>query len=198
MAFVRTQITLIESMANRESDECEHLWSRFFDLYYPAMVKYAELFCSSHDAEDVTQRVLVKLVGILKSGRYERRPGVRFRTYLMTLIRHEFIDWRREEAARGLGVNVPLDEAGAVSVPSSAATMLDVEWRTATRAAAVERVLSNMAMSDKMRRAYRAYVIEGRSAVEVAKELRVRRSYVLQAKSRIEARVRAVEAMYGD
>ena len=103
IAFVRTQITLIESMANREADE--HLWNRFFDLYYSAMVKYAEMFCASHDAEDIVQRVLVKLVGILKSGRYERRPGVRFRSYLMTLIRHEFIDWRREETARGLGMN---------------------------------------------------------------------------------------------
>ena len=70
IAFVRTQITLIESMANREADE--HLWNRFFDLYYSAMVKYAEMFCASHDAEDIVQRVLVKLVEILKSGRYER------------------------------------------------------------------------------------------------------------------------------
>ena len=55
-----------------------------------------------------------------------------------------------------------------------------------------------MAMPDKMRRAYRAYVIEGRPADEVAKALGVRRGYVLQAKSRIDALVRAVEAMYGE
>ena len=151
IAFVRTQITLIESMANREADE--HLWNRFFDLYYSAMVKYAEMFCASHDAEDIVQRVLVKLVGILKSGRYERRPGVRFRSYLMTLIRHEFIDWRREETARGLGAKVPLLEGAAFSVQPDAAARIDAEWRIATRAAAVERVLTSMAMPDGWRSA---------------------------------------------
>ncbi len=196
IAFVRTQITLIESMANREADE--HLWNRFFDLYYSAMVKYAEMFCASHDAEDIVQRVLVTLGGILKSGRYERRPGVRFRSYLMTLIRHEFIDWRREETARGLGAKVPLLEGAAFSVQPDAAARIDAEWRIATRAAAVERVLTSMAMPDAMRRAYRAYVIEGHPPDEVAKALGVRRGYVLQAKSRIDARVRAVEAMYGE
>ena len=198
IAFARTQVTLIESMANREAGEREHLWNRFFDLYYPAMVKYAELFCASHDAEDIVQRVLVKLVGILKSGRYERRPGVRFRSFLKTLIRHEFIDWRREETARGLGAKVPLLEGAAFSVQPDAAARIDAEWRIATRAAAVERVLTSMAMPDKMRRAYRAYVIEGHPPDEVAKALGVRRGYVLQAKSRIDARVRAVEAMYGE
>ena len=93
---------------------------------------------------------------------------------------------------------MPLLESAAFSVQPDAAARIDAEWRIATRAAAVERVLTGMAMPDAMRRAYRAYVIEGRPAGEVAKALGVRRGYVLQAKSRIDARVRAVEAMYGE
>ena len=47
-----------------------------------------------------------------------------------------------------------------------------------------------------MRRAYVEYAVEGRPAGEVARELGVRRGYVLQAKCRIDARIRKVEAMY--
>ena len=194
--FAKTQITLIESIAQVGPGRDERLWNRFFDMYYPAMVKYAELFCGAQDAEDIVQDVLAKLADVLRSGRYVRRPGTRFSAYLKTLIRNKFIDWRRREAARGLGRAVPADLANEAPAAPDAAAWLDAEWRIAARAAAVDRVLSKMAMPEKMRRAYRGYVVEGRPPGEVAKELGVGRAYVVMSKFRVNARVRAVEAMY--
>ena len=104
--FVTTQFTLLVNLARGSADEINPHWGRFFDLYYPTMVKYAEMFCAPQDAEDIAQGVLVRLVDVMRSGGYERRPGVRFSTYVKTLVRNEFIDWRRREAARGLGRTV--------------------------------------------------------------------------------------------
>ena len=79
--------------------------------------------------------------------------------------------------------------------PDSAAEF-DARWRAAARDAARRHVLDDTALPPLMRRAYVEYAVNGRPAGEVARELGVRRGYVLQAKSRIEARIRKVEAMY--
>ena len=79
------------------------------------MLKYAEMFCKVGDAEDIVQRVLVKLVEILRDGRYERRKGAPFKTYLKRLIKNEFLDWRRSESSRGDGLKIPLSESSLAS-----------------------------------------------------------------------------------
>lgn len=197
LTLIRTQLKLLAGMASRNTGETEENWSRFFELYYPAMLKYAQMFCSAVDAEDIVQRVLVKLLQILREGRYERRAGTTFRAYLRRLVKNEFLDWRRSESARGMGREVPVNEKSLVC-GQTPADVVDMEWRLALRASATEHVLSATALSDMMRRAYCAYVIEGRSPDEVAKMLGVTRNYVLLAKSRISRRIAAVEAMYGD
>ena len=195
--FVKTQLTLIEHMSRRESGGRESCWAQFFDLYYPAMLKYAELYCDRANAEDVVQCVLVKIADAVSTGRYVKRPGTTFRSYLKKLIRNQFLDWRRTEAVRGLGRKV--DIAGlAAAVSDDPGEKMDAEWRVALHSAAVEHVLCRMAMPDAMRRAYRAHVLEGRSVREVARELGVSENYVALAKSRIAKRVAAVEAICED
>lgn len=195
--FATTQVDLLAGLQSERTGELESSWRRFFELYYPAMVAYARMFCQAADAEDIAQKVLVKLSGILRTGRYEKREGVSFRAYLKRLIKNEFIDWRRFEDARGAGRKVPLSENSLV-FNDTAPDVIDREWRLAIREAAVNHVLSATAMPDNMRRAYRAYVIEGRSPDDVAKSLGVSRNYVLLAKSRISSRIAAVESLYGD
>lgn len=197
MTFIRTQVKLLAGMASRRTCEVESSWNRFFELYHPAMLKYAEMFCNAGDAEDIVQRVLVKLAGILRDGRYERRKGAPFKSYLKRLIKNEFIDWRRSEISRGVDLKVAIGESSLVC-GMTPPDIIDMEWRLALRAAATEHVLSATALPDNMRRAYRAYVIEGRQPDEVAKSLGVTRNYVLLAKSRISRRIAALEAMYGD
>lgn len=194
-SFIVTQLTLLTKLASRESDENELAWSRFFDFYYPAMLKYATLFCDATDAEDIVQRVLVKLVKILREKRYKQSPYASFRVYLMTLIRNEFIDFHRAEVSRAKNHTIPIDTAEIVA-EDDPTVRLDIEWRIALHAAATEHVLERTALSESMRRAYRLYVVEGVSVQEVAERLGVTKNYVVLAKSRINQRIRAVEAVY--
>lgn len=195
--FVTTQLTLLMKLAERESGESEIAWSRFFELYYPAMVKYASLFCNETEAEDIAQNILVKLVNILREKRYRRKPGSTFRAYLKMLIRNEFIDYQRAESARGGGGKVPV-ETVELTDSSDPAMKIDVEWKVALRAAATEHVLTKTVMSELMRETYRLYVLEGMSVKDVSKSLGVTRKYVSLAKSRINRRIAAVEAVYGE
>lgn len=197
--FAKTQLTLLAKLVETESGVSEVAWNRFFELYYPAMVHYARFFCRESVAEDVVQEVLVKLVDILRTRRYVRRRGVAFRAYLKTLIRNEFLSWRRREAARGDGLQVGLNKARLLSLPGESVTAgLDAEWRLAVHRAATEHVLTQMALADKERRAYRGYVEENRAAADVAQTLGVTVNYVYLAKSRIERRIAALIELYGD
>ena len=73
--FVQTQVTLLQRIAMEKTGEDEATWARFFELYYPAMVAFAKGLGGNDNAEDVASEVLVKLVDVLRHGRYERQPG---------------------------------------------------------------------------------------------------------------------------
>lgn len=200
LGLIRTQLTLLSKMAESRLGVSEAAWGRFFDLYYPAMLKYAQLYCTETDAEDIVQDVLRKLVDVLRENRYSRRTGNTFRGYLKTLIRNEFLDYRRRELVRGankkipFGVGAELSRADADSVVAA----IDVEWRVALRQSAQEHVLTQTAITENERRAYLGYVVEERPAAVVAKELGVTVNYVYLSKSRIEKRIAAFEELYGN
>ena len=104
--FIRTRLTLINRLAKDTKSAHEEDWARFFDLYYPAMVKFAELHGGGEASEDIAQDALVKIVNAFRAGKYSRRPGISFRAYLMTILRNELslAYWR--EQARGAGRKV--------------------------------------------------------------------------------------------
>lgn len=200
LGLIRTQLTLLSKMAEPGFGISEAAWGRFFDLYYPAMLRYAQLYCREADAEDVVQEVLSKLVEVLRNNRYSRRRGKSFRGYLMALIRNEFLDWRRRELVRGANLKVPLGVGAELSHDDadSVVAALDVEWRVALRQAAQEHVLTQTAIAENERLAYLGYVVEERPAAVVAKELGVTVNYVYLSKSRIEKRIAAFEELYGN
>lgn len=193
--FIRTQLTLINRLAKDTKSAHEEDWARFFDLYYPAMVKFAELHGGGEASEDIAQDAIVKIVNAFRAGKYSRRPGISFRAYLMTILRNELslAYWR--EQARGAGRKVEVDEASA-SEPEAAGAWLDVEWRIARHRAAVEHVLGRVVIAERSKQVYRAVVIEGRSIAEVAAEFRLSRNEVSQIKLRMDRRIAAVESMY--
>lgn len=196
--FNKTEITLLRLLAQNEVGVDEFAWRRFFELYYPAMVKYAEIFCDAANAEDIAQQVIVKLVDILRSGRYRRTDKTPFRAYLKTLIRNEFVNWRRREEVRGAGLKVPLDDLNLKASLASPSELLDAEWRIARRMASIEHVLTQTMLGEKTCRAYREHVLAARPSAEVAEELGVSVKYVQLAKSRVNRRVAAIEELYGE
>jgi len=199
--FIQTQMTILRRLAVEKTGEDEATWARFFELYYPAMVAFATRVGACESAEDVVQNVLVKLVDVLKHGRYERRPGSSFRGYLKTMIRNALNDLYRREKARGLGRKIELDEAVAEDLASSdrgVGEIMDEQWAKACHEAAVRHVLEKSAISLQNKAIYRAYVLEDRPIGEVAKEFGVPKNTVSQTKTRVEQAISAKMAEYGE
>lgn len=188
--FPETSITLLAQLAAQTTGESEVAWLHFFELYSPAIAKYAELQ-GTRDAEDVVQEVFIRLVQVFREGRFH--PGeIPFRGYLVTLIKRIVISLYRKDQVRGGGRTIEwTDEL--VSVPPEAVARLEAIWKLATRRAAIEHVLMKTAVSVQSKDVYRAYVLEERPIAEVAKRFGVSRNSVSQIKTRLDRLVAAVE-----
>lgn len=200
-AFPDTPVTLLARIAveatGQRTDEAA--WVRLFNLYAPAIRRFAELQGTpSSESEDVTQDIFLRLVAILRGGRYRADAG-RFRCYLATLVRNELVSrWRKMQARAAC---VPLDtvpDEALATLPPEAAALLDAKWRLARHEAAVEHALTKTALSRQSREIYRAYVLEGRSIDEVAAAFGVSRNVVAQVKVRVNRMVASLEAEYGE
>lgn len=200
-AFPDTPVTLLARIAveatGQRTDEAA--WVRLFNLYAPAIRRFAELQGTpSAESEDVTQDIFLRLVAILRGGRYRADAG-RFRCYLATLVRNELVSrWRKVQARAAY---VPLDavpDEAIATLPPEAAALLDAKWRLARHEAAVEHALTKTALSRQSREIYRAYALEGRPIDEVASAFGVSRNVVAQVKTRVNRMVASLEAEYAE
>ena len=199
--FPDTPVTLLARIAveatGQRTDEAA--WVRLFNLYAPAIRKFAELQGTpATESEDVAQDIFLRLVAILRNGRY-RADGGRFRCYLATLVRNELVSrWRKAKARAAC---VPLDAVpveALATLPPEAAARLDAQWRLARHEAAVEHALTKTALSRRSREIYRAYALEERPIDEVAAAFGVSRNVVAQVKVRVNRMVASLEAAYGE
>ena len=193
-AFPETSATLLSKLAAQITGEDEANWARFVDLYVPAIRDFARHRGDGRDVDDVVQEVLAGLVRVLRSGSFSVREGKgNFRAYLAKMIRSQLYMAYRREKARGLGLNVPLDDVQPSVSSESVTAAIDAEWAAARHRAAVEHVLTKTLVSDLNKRLYRAYVLDDRPIDEVAREFGVTRNQVSQAKTRIGRMVAAIE-----
>ena len=191
--FPETSYTLIKKLSADVTSVSEAAWVRFFDLYVPVMRRFVEWNDKTRDPDDVVQDVLVKLLDAVRRGRYD--PGrAKFRTFLATVIRNHLVSLYRRDAARSAGSNVSIDELlTEPSVPASQGDALDLAWARARHEAAVEHVLTKTALSAQSKAVYRAHVLEGRPAGDVAAEFGVTKGNVAKIKFRVEGMVAALE-----
>ena len=195
-AFPETPATLLVKLAAQVTGEDEANWVRFADLYVPAIREFARRRGDGRDVDDVVQEVLVGLVQVFRGNKFSIREGKgNFRAYLAKMIRSQLYMAYRRERARGLGLNVPLDDAEPVVPADSVTAAMDAEWALARHRAAEEHVLTKTLVSDLNKRLYRAYVVEERPIDEVAREFGVTRNQVSQAKTRIGRMVAAIEGV---
>lgn len=200
-AFPDTPVTLLARIACEVTGRHdETAWVRLFDLYEPAIRKFAAYQGGGDESEDVAQEIFLKLVDILRKGRYSADVG-HFRAYLATLIRNELGGRWRKRQARGGAANVSMDDADAglePSVESETAAIIDAKWRLARHEAAVEHALTKTALAQKSKDIYRAYVLEERPIEEVAAQFGVPRNSVSQVKTRVDKLIAAIESEYAD
>lgn len=199
--FIQTQITLLKRIIAERTGEDESASNRFFELYYPAMVAFAEGHGNPNDAEDVASEVLVKVRDALRAGKYERQDGKSFRSYVKTLIRNQLNDHFRKEKARGYGLKVELTDKikeEVAGVDQDFTEGMDIGWISACQKAAVQHVLTKTALSEQSKNVYREYVIKGRDIGDVAKEFGISKNMVSQTKTRIERMIAAIVTEFGN
>ena len=191
--FPETSTTLLQKLAVQETGEDESSWERFFALYTPAITHFVALIDPHCEVEDAVQDIYVKLVEVVRQGRYDRAKS-RFRTFLAMLIRRHLISLYRRERLRREAVTVPYELMEEdVGIPPEQARQFDLVWARAKHEAAVEHVLVKTAISEQSRAVYRALTEEGRSIAEVASAFGITENLVRQIQFRINKRIGVVE-----
>ncbi|MCQ2390190.1 MAG: sigma-70 family RNA polymerase sigma factor [Kiritimatiellae bacterium] len=194
--FPPTSLTLLQKLAVEVTGGNEASWVRFFGLYTPAIRRFVELNDHVHDPDDVVQEVYLKLVGILRSGKFDSDKA-RFRTFLALLIRHQLIALYRQDQARHVADRCSLDDlTDELAVPPEQREQIDLTWAKAKHEAAVEHVLTKVAMKAQSRDIYRAYVVENRPIEEVSVAYGVSPDIIYKVKYRVEKMIEAVETEY--
>lgn len=196
--FPPTSLTLLRKLAVEVTGGNEASWVRFFDLYTPAIRRFVEWNDHVHDPDDVVQEVYLKLVEIIRAGKYNPDKA-RFRTFLALLIRRQLITLYRQDQARHVVDRCSIDDlTEELSVPSDQREKIDLDWAKAKHEAAVEHVLTKVAMKAQSRDIYRAYVIEDRSVEDVAATFGVTPDIIYKVKNRVNKMIEAVELEYAE
>ena len=196
--FPPTSLTLLHKLAVEVTGGNEAAWVRFFDLYTPAIRRFVEWNDHVHDPDDVVQEVYLKLVEIIRAGKYNPDKA-RFRTFLALLIRRQLITLYRQDQARHVADRCSIDDlTEELSVPSDQREKIDLDWAKAKHEAAVEHVLTKVAMKAQSRDIYRAYVIEERPVEDVAATFGVTPDIIYKVKNRVNKMIEAVEAEYAE
>ena len=196
--FPPTSLTLLHKLAVEVTGGNEASWVRFFELYTPAIRRFVEWNDHVHDPDDVVQEVYLKLVEIIRAGKYNPDKA-RFRTFLALLIRRQLITLYRQDQARHVADRCSIDDlTEELSVPSDQREKIDLDWAKAKHEAAVEHVLTKVAMKAQSRDIYRAYVIEERSVEDVAAAFGVTPDISYKVENRVNKMLAAVEAEYAE
>jgi len=190
-AFPETSFTLIAKIKDLPPGQDAAAWTRFWNLYAPAMRAFAVFKGGEAGADDIVMSVLGKLVEVLRSGQYDPAKGA-FHSYLATMIYNEVHMQHRKDEVRKKDDHVELDETLAETLVAPPAAEIDTDWQRAILAAAVEHVLTKTALSERDREVYRFYVQEGHSLDETVAKFRLLRNTVSQIKTRIEKRIAAI------
>ena len=191
-AFPMTPTALLTRIAADAAGEDEAVWTELVELYQPAMRGFLlKHGAQDSNVDDLVQNVFVKLVGILREGKYEKCRG-RFRAYLSTLLFHELIGSIRKARVRMEHRRVPVGEDSAVVEPEALAAV-ECEWLAECHEAAVRHVLENTALAETSKTVFRELERTGDTCEAVAKRLGVSAASVRQIKSRISRMVMALE-----
>ena len=197
-AFPDTSTTLLQKLAAAQTGAEEGAWARFFELYVPVLRRFVEQNDPVRDPDDVVQDVCLMLVGILRSGHYDREKS-RFRSFLMMLARRRLVSLYRKDRVRRAEAHVSLQSLGQdPEIPAEQADLLDAAWAKSVHDAAVEHVLTKTALSAQSRAVYRALVQEGRTIADVAADFGIAENLVRQIRFRVDRRVEAIAGELAD
>lgn len=171
-----TSPTLLDRLRNRDAKEA---WEHFVDLYTPMLVAWCRrLGLSDADTADLTQAVFVVLCEHMSEFRYD--PQRSFRSWLKTVLLNTWRNQARQRRSLNLLNGEGLDH---VEESDPRLELDEAEYR----ALLVRRALGLMQerFEPTTWRACWGFVVEGRPAEDVARELGLTTNAVYLAKSRV-------------
>ena len=189
--FPPTSVSLIAKIKDLPPGEDGAAWTRFWELYAPAMRAFAVFKGGVDNADDIVMSVFGKLVDVLRKGQFDPAKGS-FHSYLATMIYNEVHMQHRKDTVRMADAHVPLDETLAESLAAPSSGEVEADWQRAILQAATEHVLKKTALSERDRAVYAFYVQERHSIEETAAKFGLARNNVSQIKTRIEKRIAAI------
>ena len=177
-----TPVSLLDRLRLPDSQEP---WRRFVDLYTPLLQYWARRFpLQPADQLDLVQEVLTALCTELP--RFERRPGKRFRGWLWMIMLNKYRERQRRLRAR------PVTTASSALVELEEPCIQDEIEETEYRQYLVNRIMQLMQAEFEPTtwKACWAFVVQARSAKEVAEELGITTNAIYLAKARVLRRLR--------
>jgi len=159
----------------------EDAWRAFVARYRPRILGWCRRL-QADDAEEVTSRVLHKLVVGLARGAYRRRGPGSFRAWLRAVVGHEVVDFTRQRRpAAGGALGEPTDPDGLDELAGE----LDEQFRAdCARAESVCARVRGRVLPHTWDAFARTY-LHGQEAREVAQDLGLTLSGVYKARDRV-------------
>lgn len=189
--MIDTDETLLDRVRSMDAHDA---WREFYKEYWSAILRYArKLGLDETQQQDVLQETMVALMRVLPNFTYDRRKG-RFRNFLLTIVHRQSLN-ALGRARRERATSAPWDDATGRHAGPAASDSLEPEARLRWQESVLEAVLDELARDPRLGRetlaVFRAYVIAGRPASEVAAEFGLKENAIYQIKNRLSRRVQA-------
>lgn len=180
-----TRVSLIHRVRDRADAAA---WGEFVSIYQPLLTAYLrKRGVREHDAADVVQDVLARLVPALAEFEFDARRG-RFRTWLWRVTHNALVDWARRRATRDRAERDWADQQEAAAADHAVSEDWDQMYRRRILEVALERVRAQSLPETWS--CFEGRILEGRPAAEIAADLQVSVNAVYVNASRVLARVR--------
>jgi RNA polymerase sigma-70 factor (ECF subfamily) len=183
----QTGSTLLVLLRDPDSPEG---WKAFVRRYTPKLLAWCRRWgLQPADAQDVIQEVLHRLARQLRHFPYDPARG-RFRSWLKTLARHAWSDFRDSRRRAGWGSGDPHVQRllEAQEDRDGLPEALDQEFERELYEEAEARV--QLRVSRPTWQAFQLLALEGKSGTEVAARLRMKVAAVYMARSRVQRLLR--------
>jgi RNA polymerase sigma-70 factor (ECF subfamily) len=177
----QTSATLLARLRHVPGDQSA--WADFTERYGSKIYAWCRQWgLQEADAQDVTQNVLIKLVGKLQSFDYD--PSRSFRAWLRTVARNTWNDFWDSRKAVASGGTQAAEMLSTVQARESLMTRLDEEFDRELLEEATFRVRQRV--TPRTWRAFEMMAIEGQSGADTAKALGMKVATVFVAKSKVQ------------
>ncbi|MDH3982312.1 MAG: sigma-70 family RNA polymerase sigma factor [Kiritimatiellaceae bacterium] len=162
----------------------EEVWQDFYDIYGRLIFGYSLHFDISYsEAEDIVQEVCIKVFRQIMRFDYSRERG-RFRGWLKTITHNAVIDYLRRKQNRS---KTSSEYRKWLEQEEEAAEGDDQIWRLEWEKAVFEMALDRVRerVGEETIRIFLCYVLEARSAAEVADETTLDANAIYAVKHRV-------------